>query len=50
MVSRFYLKHNFIEMAFDQLSEAGFRMVGSCASGTSGPVDTKPGSNTEVQA
>ena len=35
-----------LEQAFDQLCAAGFRMVGSCASGTSAPAssqDLKPG-------
>ena len=32
--ARFYLKHAFIEQAFDRLGAAGFRMVGACASAT----------------
>ena len=44
--ARYFLKHTVLEQAFDQLCEAGFRMVGSCASGTSAPADIqelKPG-------
>ena len=44
--ARYFLKHTMLEQAFDQLCEAGFRMVGSCASGTSAPNDIqelKPG-------
>lgn len=46
--SRYYLKHNLLEYAFDMLAENGFKLVTSCATGTSGPTgDPKPGSNTE---
>ena len=44
--ARYFLKHTVLEQAFDLLCEAGFRMVGSCASGTSAPNDIqelKPG-------
>jgi len=44
--ARYYLKHTVLEQAFDQLCEAGFRMVGSCGTGTSAPTaiqDLKPG-------
>jgi len=44
--ARFFLKHTLLEQAFDQLCVAGFRMVGSCGSGTSAPSDLqdiKPG-------
>ena len=44
--ARYFLKHTVLEQAFDQLCEAGFRMVGSCSSGTSAPNDIqelKPG-------
>ncbi|XP_014673371.1 PREDICTED: BTB/POZ domain-containing protein KCTD12-like [Priapulus caudatus] len=34
--SRFFLKHNFLEQAFDMLSDSGFTCVGSCASGATG--------------
>lgn len=34
--SRFFLKHNFIEQAFDMLQEQGFKLAGSCGSGTAG--------------
>lgn len=43
--SRFFLKHTSLEQAFESLQEAGFVLIGCCASGTSGaPADTKPGS------
>jgi hypothetical protein len=45
--ARFFLKHSFIEQAFDALQEAGFRMVGACASGTNSAGDTKPGMDSE---
>lgn len=47
--ARFFLKHNFLEQAFDALAMAGFRMITSCASGTSGPPadpGAKPGGAT----
>lgn len=34
--SRFFLKHNFLEQAFDMLGDAGFTCVVSCASGATG--------------
>ncbi|CAG0879459.1 unnamed protein product [Cyprideis torosa] len=50
--ARYFLKHNFIEQAFDMLYEQGFKCVGSCASGTSGVSamasgDVKPGMDSE---
>lgn len=45
--ARFYLKHAFIEQAFDMLDEAGFQMVGSCASGTNSCGELKPGMESE---
>ncbi|XP_077864261.1 BTB/POZ domain-containing protein KCTD12-like [Saccoglossus kowalevskii] len=33
--SRYFLKHNYLEQAFDMLAEGGFRFVSCCASGTS---------------
>lgn len=45
--ARYYLKHNVLEQAFDTLGEAGFRLISSCASGTSGPVNNQKGSNAE---
>ena len=45
--ARFYLKHSFIEQAFDMLQEAGFRMVGSCGSGTNSAGEAKPGMDSE---
>lgn len=47
--ARFYLKHSFLEQAFDMLNDCGFKLIGSCASGTSGVTDTKPGANTEEE-
>lgn len=45
--SRFFLKHPFLEQAFDMLLDAGFRMVGSCGAGTNGAGDVKPGMDSE---
>lgn len=45
--ARFFLKHVFIEQAFDALLEAGFRMVGGCGSGTNSAGDLKPGMDSE---
>lgn len=46
--SRFFLKHCFIEQAFDMLQEQGFRLTGSCGSGTSGAAtELKPGVDVE---
>lgn len=46
--SRFFLKHCFIEQAFDMLHEQGFRLGGSCGSGTaSSTVEPKPGVDAE---
>lgn len=46
--SRFFLKHCFIEQAFDMLHDQGFRMAGSCGSGTAGSAaEPKPGVDTE---
>lgn len=45
--ARFFLKHAFIEQAFDMLQEAGFRMVGSCGSGTNSAGEVKPGMDSE---
>lgn len=46
--ARYYLKHSLLEYAFDMLAEAGFKLISSCASGTSASSnDPKPGSNTE---
>lgn len=46
--SRFFLKHSFIEQAFDMLQEQGFKMVGSCGSGTAGSAaELKPGVDSE---
>lgn len=45
--SRFFLKHSFLEQAFDMLAEEGFIMVGSCGSGTNNAGEIKPGMDTE---
>lgn len=46
--SRFFLKHCFTEQAFDMLSEKGFRLAGSCGSGTAGTAaELKPGTSDE---
>jgi len=45
--ARFYLKHSFIEQAFDALQDAGFRMVGACGSGTNSSGEVKPGMDSE---
>ncbi|KAF7284309.1 hypothetical protein GWI33_022293, partial [Rhynchophorus ferrugineus] len=46
--SRFFLKHSFLEQAFDMLVEQGFKMVGSCGSGTAGgAAELKPGVDAE---
>lgn len=46
--ARYYLKFNFLEQAFDRLSEAGFRMAACSSTGTcafapeqGGPADDK---------
>lgn len=45
---RFFLKHSFLEQAFDMLQEAGFSCVASCGSGTaSAGTDMKPGMDSE---
>nr|CAG4638937.1 EOG090X00ST [Daphnia magna] len=45
---RFFLKHTFLEQAFDMLQEAGFHCVASCGSGTaSAGTDIKPGMDSE---
>lgn len=45
--ARFFLKHSFIEQAFDALQDAGFRMVGACGSGTNSSGEVKPGMDSE---
>lgn len=47
--ARFFLKHTLIEQAFDDLQKNGFKLVGSCGSGTAGGVATelKPGMDAE---
>ncbi|KAL4229875.1 BTB/POZ domain-containing protein kctd16 [Mactra antiquata] len=45
--SRFFLKHSFLEQAFDMLQEEGFRLVGTCGSGTNNAGEVKPGMDTE---
>ena len=47
--SRFFLKHSFLEQAFDMLYDAGFRLTASCGSGTASisGISEKPGSDSE---
>ncbi|XP_022253068.1 BTB/POZ domain-containing protein KCTD12-like [Limulus polyphemus] len=48
--ARFFLKHNFLEQAFDNLNEASFRCVAAAGSGTAcgGPGEPlKPGMDSE---
>lgn len=47
--SRFFLKHTFLEQAFDMLTDQGFKLCGSCGSGTAGSssTDLKPGMDAE---
>lgn len=47
--SRFFLKHCFIEQAFDMLHDSGFKLAGSCGSGTSAGANAelKPGVDAE---
>ncbi|KAI4458293.1 potassium channel tetramerization domain-containing [Holotrichia oblita] len=46
--SRFFLKHSFLEQAFDNLIEQGFKLMGSCGSGTAGSAaELKPGVDAE---
>lgn len=45
--ARFFLKHSFIEQAFDALQDSGFRMVGACGSGTNSSGEAKPGMDSE---
>lgn len=44
---RFFLKHAFLEQAFDMLQEEGYRLVGACGSGTNSAGEVKPGLDTE---
>ena len=45
--SRFFLKHSFLEQAFDMLEDEGFRLVGTCGSGTNNAGEIKAGMDTE---
>lgn len=48
--ARFFLKHFFIEQAFDMLTQAGYRCCGSAGTGVSGaPIDKKPGMDNEEE-
>ena len=44
---RFFLKHTFLEQAFDMLQEEGFVLVASCGSGTNSAGEIKPGQDSE---
>lgn len=45
--SRFFLKHSYLEQAFDMLLEEGFQLVGSCGTGTNNAGELKAGMDTE---
>lgn len=45
--SRFFLKHSFLEQAFDMLQDAGFRCSAACGSGTACGGELKPGMDSE---
>ena len=45
--ARYFLKHSFLEQAFDMLGEVGFRFVGCCGSGTNSSGEVKPGMDSE---
>lgn len=45
--ARYFLKHTFMEQAFDMLLDCGFTMVGSCASATNSSGEIKPGMDSE---
>lgn len=45
--ARFFLKHTFLEQAFDMLGDAGFKMCGACGSGTNSAGEIKPGMDSE---
>jgi hypothetical protein len=47
--SRFFLKHTFLEQAFDNLIEAGFQLCGSAGSGTNSAGEVKPGLDEEAK-
>ena len=44
---RFFLKHTFLEQAFDSLQEEGFSLVACCGTGTNSAGEVKPGLDTE---
>ena len=44
---RYFLKSNALEQAFDQLQDAGFRLVCCCGSGTNSSGEIKPGMDSE---
>lgn len=45
--ARFFLKHTFLEQAFDMLAEEGFNVVGCCGTGTNSAGEIKPGMDSE---
>jgi len=45
--SRFFLKHSYLEQAFDMLQEEGFVVVSACGSGTNNAGEVKPGMDNE---
>ena len=47
--ARYFLKHLFLEQAFDMLQKAGFILVGVCGSGTNSAGEVKAGLDTEEE-
>ena len=45
--SRFFLKHSFLEQAFDMLEDEGFTIVAACGTGTNNAGEIKAGMDTE---
>lgn len=45
--ARFFLKHTYLEQAFDTLAEEGFKLVGCAGSGTNNAGEVKAGMDTE---
>lgn len=45
--SRFFLKHSYLEQAFDMLQEEGFVLASACGSGTNNAGEVKPGMDNE---
>ncbi len=45
--ARYFLKHTYLEQAFDMMLDKGFRLVASCGSGTNSAGEIKPGMDSE---